>query len=162
MGIKQRLIDFSRGDGLCRFWRLYFWRERTKSGLLRSILTFLCARSANAHGGYVGAGAHFADIPSLPHGLHGIFISRAACIGRGCRIYQNVTLGEVNGSAPQIGDDVLIGAGAVLVGGITVGDGAKIGAGATVFADVPAGATVVCVPPRVIVSPRGIRERKQA
>lgn len=162
MGVKQRLIDYSRGEGLRRFWRLYFWRGRTKNGLLRRILTFLCARSANAHGGYVGAGAHFADMPSLPHGLHGVFISRAASIGCGCRIYQNVTLGEVNGSAPQIGDHVLIGAGAVLVGGIKVGDGAKIGAGATVFADVPAGATVVCAPPRVIVSPRGTPTCQQA
>ncbi len=162
MGMKQRFVDFSRGDDLRRFWRLYFWRERTRSGPLRSLLTFLCARSANAHGGYVGAGARFEEIPSLPHGLHGVFISRAASVGRGCRIYQNVTLGEVDGKAPQIGEGVLIGAGAVLVGGITIGNYAKIGAGVTVFEDVPAGATVVSVAPRVIVGPRKITEYKQA
>ena len=87
----------------------------------------------------------------LPHGLHGIYISRYARIGADCCIYQNVTIGEVDRAAPQIGDHCLIGAGAVLVGGITVGHYAKIGAGAVVCFDVPAHATVVAQQPRVIV-----------
>ena len=90
-------------------------------------------------------------MPSLPHGLHGIYISRYASIGAGCRIYQNVTIGEVDGRAPQIGDGCLIGAGAVLIGGIRVGDGARVGAGAVVCTDVPEGCTVVAQPSRVIV-----------
>ena len=90
-------------------------------------------------------------VPSLPHGLHGIYISRYASIGSGCRIYQNVTIGEVNGRAPRIGDGCLIGAGAVLVGDIRVGNYAKIGAGAVVSADVPDYATVVAQSPRVIL-----------
>ena len=87
---------------------------------------------------------------SLPHGLHGVYISRDARIGSGCRIYQNVTIGEVEGRAPQIGRNCLIGAGAVVVGGIRIGDGVKIGAGAVVHTDVPAGSTVVAPPPRII------------
>ena len=94
-------------------------------------------------------------IPSLPHGLHGIYISRYASIGPGCRIYQNVTIGEVNGRAPRIGEGCLIGAGAVLVGDIQVGPGARIGAGAAVSTDVPPGATVVAQPPRVIMRGEG-------
>lgn len=88
---------------------------------------------------------------TLPHGLHGVFISRYAKIGRDCWIYQNVTIGEVDRSAPEIGDGCLIGAGAALVDGIKIGNDVKIGAGAVVCTDIPDGCTVVAQPPRVIV-----------
>ena len=105
---------------------------------------------AHRHGGYIGNGAALADIPSLPHGLHGVYISRYANIGPGCRIYHNVTIGEVDGRAPSIGANCLIGAGAVLVGDIRIGDHVKIGAGAVVARDVPANSTVVAPPPRIL------------
>ena len=117
---------------------------------MRDVLTFRLNRCANKHGGYVGPGAVIRGIPSLPHGLRGIFISRYAELGANCRIYQNVTIGEVNGQAPLIGDNCLIGAGAVLIGNIKIGSGVKIGAGAVVFADVPDGCTVVAQPPRIL------------
>ena len=116
------------------------------------MLTFLLNRMAHRRGGYIGRGARIAGVPSLPHGLHGIYISRYASIGANCRIYQNVTIGEVAGRAPTVGDGCLIGAGAVLVGGIRIGDGARIGAGAAVSADVPPGATVVSQPARVLLA----------
>ena len=130
---------------------MLFRSEQAGNSLLTDILTFLLNRIAHKRGGYIGRGANIADIPSLPHGLHGIYISRYASIGRECRIYQNVTIGEVNGRAPQIGDNCLIGANAVLVGDIRIGSGARIGAGAAVSFDVPPNATVVAQPPRVIV-----------
>ena len=74
----------------------------------------------------------------IRHG-QGIVISKRARIGENCEIYQGVTLGEKNGAAPQVGDDVFIGANAVLLGGIRVGDGARIGALTIVLDDVPAG-----------------------
>lgn len=104
---------------------------------------------AHRHGGYIGNGAQIRGIPSLPHGLHGVYISRYASIGEGCRIYQNVTIGEVEHVAPSIGDDCLIGAGAVIIGGVTVGNRVKIGAGAVVSFDVPDDATVVAQPPLI-------------
>lgn len=55
-----------------------------------------------------------------------------------------------NEAAPEIGDGCLIGAGAVIVGGVKIGDCVKIGAGAVVSFDVPDGCTVVAQPPRVI------------
>ena len=155
MGMRQRLTDWSRGDGLGWFWRLYGLRQRAKAGPARSVLTVLMCRSAHRHGGYVGPGAVFRGRPVLPHGLHGVFISRYAVIGRDCRIYQNVTIGEVDGRAPQVGDGCLIGAGAVLVGPIRVGDGARVGAGAVVSRDVPPGCTVVAPSPRVLERGRG-------
>lgn len=156
MNIRERLMDYSLGNNLGRYWRLFRRRERTGNKLWADILTFFLNRMAHKRGGYIGRGARIEGVPSLPHGLHGIYISRYASIGANCRIYQNVTIGEVNGRAPRIGEGCLIGAGAVLVGDIRVGAGARIGAGAAVSTDVPAGATVVAQPPRVI-----IREEKR-
>ena len=150
MSIRRKIIDYSRGDNLGHFWRLYRLQKRFGRGFLHNILTFLLSRCAHRHGGYVGPDAVFKGRPQLPHGLHGVFISRYAQIGEGCRIYQNVTIGEVSGKAPVIGDDCLIGAGAILLGGIRIGDHAKVGAGAVVNTDVPAGGTVVCQPARIL------------
>lgn len=150
MGFRQALADHSRGDGLRLYWKLFRRREKTPFALERKLLTYLCSRLACRHGGYIGAGAVIEGIPTLPHGLHGVYISRRARIGAGCKIYQNVTIGEAGGAAPRIGEGCLIGAGAVLVGGITIGSRAKIGAGAVVSTDVPAGCTVVAQPPRIL------------
>lgn len=150
MGIRETIIDYSRGNNLERLWRLYRRQRRARTRLGRDIWTFFLSRCAHRHGGYIGPDTVFHGTPSLPHGLHGIFISRYAVIGCGCRIYQNVTIGEVDGQAPVIGDSCLIGAGAVLVGGIRVGNRVRVGAGAVVSTDVPDGCTVVSQPPRII------------
>lgn len=150
MKLRERLMDYSLGNNLALYWRLFRWREKTGNRIWADLLTFFLNRTAHKRGGYIGRGAKIAGIPSLPHGLHGIYISRFASIGRGCRIYQNVTIGEVNGKAPQIGDGCLIGAGAVLVGNIRIGNNVKIGAGAVVFTDIPDEATAVAPPPRII------------
>lgn len=150
MALHERITDYSKGDNLRLFWRLFRLRNRTRSRFGRQVLTFVLNRMAHRHGGYIGNGAILADIPVLPHGLHGVYISRYAHIGEHCRLYQNVTIGEVEFEAPHIGDHCLIGAGAVLVGPIRIGDHVKIGAGAVVSTDVPAGSTVVAQPPRII------------
>ena len=150
MGIRERIMDYSLGNHLRLYWRLFRRRERTGSRILSDILTFLLNRMAHRRGGYIGREAKIAGVPSLPHGLHGIYISRYASIGRDCRIYQNVTIGEVHGKAPRIGDHCLIGAGAVLIGDIHVGSHVKIGAGAVVCTDVPDGCTVVSQPASII------------
>ena len=151
MSIREILIDYSKGDGLRLFWRLFRWRERTRRKLVKDALTFFLNRTAHRHGGYIGNGAVFGGIPVLPHGLHGIYISRYARVGSDCWIYQNVTIGEVERSAPQIGTHCLIGAGAVIVGDIQIGHHVKIGAGAVVCSNIPDHATVVGQPPRLIL-----------
>ncbi len=72
-------------------------------------------------------------------------------IGRNCSVIAGVTIGMRNEWAfPDIGDNVFVGAGARVLGGIRVGNRAAIGANAVVLHDVPAGATVVGIPARVI------------
>jgi len=150
MSIRSKVIDYSRGNDLSRFWRLYRWQKKRKNGAAHDVLTFFMSRCAHRHGGYIGPDALIKGVPSLPHGLHGIFISRYAQVGENCRIYQNVTIGEVDRQAPVIGDNCLIGAGAVIIGGIRIGNDVKIGAGAVVCEDVPDGRTVVSLPCRMI------------
>ncbi len=99
-------------------------------------------------------GAEIGDYLFIDHGM-GIVIGETTIIKDRVTMYHGVTLGGVStelGSKrhPTIGNDVIIGAGATVLGNITIGDGAQIGAGAVVLKDVPAGATAVGVPARII------------
>ena len=84
----------------------------------------------------------------------GIVIHPNAEFGDDCVIRQNVTIGAVNmariNDGPKLGHRVDVGAGAVIVGRITIGDGVRIGPNAVVMTDVPAGATVFAEAPRMI------------
>lgn len=82
------------------------------------------------------------------HHFGGIFIHSDVVIGEGCTIYQGVTLGDLGGwgGVPQVGHHVIIGAGAKLVGPISVGDDCRIGANAVVRTSVPSGCLAVGVP----------------
>jgi serine acetyltransferase len=88
----------------------------------------------------------------------GIVIHGATVIGDECIIRQGVTLGNLRldrpHDAPRLGDRVNVGAGAKILGGVTIGDEAQIGANAVVRIDVPAGATAAGVPARVVASVR--------
>ncbi|HJS38564.1 MAG TPA: serine O-acetyltransferase [Burkholderiales bacterium] len=90
----------------------------------------------------------------IDHGM-GVVIGETAEIGDDCTIYQGVTLGGTTlyrGTKrhPTLGAGVVIGAGAKVLGGFTVGAGAKVGSNAVVVKEVPAGATVVGIPGRVV------------
>ena len=101
----------------------------------------------------------------IDHGM-GVVIGETAEIGDDCTIYQAVTLGGTSlyrGTKrhPTLGRGVVVGAGAKVLGGFTVGDGAKIGSNAVVVKPVPAGATAVGNPARVIDPERdAAREQK--
>jgi serine O-acetyltransferase len=89
----------------------------------------------------------------IDHGM-GVVIGETAVIGDRCHLLQGVTLGGTSTRRekrhPTLGDDVLVGAGAKIIGAVTVGDGSRIGAGSVVVQSVPAHATVVGVPGHVI------------
>jgi len=90
----------------------------------------------------------------------GVVVGETAEIGDGCTIYQGVTLGGTSlykGTKrhPTLGRNVVVSAGAKVLGGFEVGDGAKIGSNAVVIKPVPAGATAVGIPARIIPSKTG-------
>lgn len=90
----------------------------------------------------------------IDHGV-GVVIGETAIIGNDVIIYQQVTLGGVSASKdkrhPTIGNNVVVGAGAKVLGNITVGDGSKIGANSVVVKNVPSMATAIGIPARVIL-----------
>jgi serine O-acetyltransferase len=90
----------------------------------------------------------------IDHGM-GVVIGETAIIGDDVTLYQNVTLGgtgkEQGKRHPTIGDRVVVGVGAKILGAVTIGHDAKIGGGAVVLRDVPAHTTAVGVPARAVV-----------
>ena len=91
----------------------------------------------------------------IDHGM-GVVIGETAEVGDECTIYQGVTLGGTTLNKgkrhPTLGRNVTVGAGAKVLGPFSVGDGATIGSNAVVVKEVPAGATVVGIPGRIIGS----------
>ena len=100
----------------------------------------------------------------IDHGT-GIVIGETAEIGRNVTLYQGVTLGgtgkEKGKRHPTLGNNVVVASGAKVLGSFTVGDHAKIGAGSVVLRPVPAHATVVGIPGRIVVM-KGQRVRTEA
>ena len=101
-------------------------------------------------------GATIGERVFIDHGM-GVVIGETAEIGDDCTIYQGVTLGGtalIKGSKrhPTLGKGVVVGASSQVLGGFTVGDGAKIGSSAVVTKPVPAGATAVGNPARIILA----------
>ena len=99
-------------------------------------------------------GARIGQRVFIDHGM-GVVIGETAEVGDGCTIYQGVTLGGTSLSRgskrhPTLGRDVIVGANSQVLGGFEVGDGARIGSNAVVMKPVPAGATAVGNPARII------------
>lgn len=88
----------------------------------------------------------------FPHHALGIVIHPYAVIGDNCKIEQNVTIGGRSGLTvlPKIGNHVMVGAGATVLGPVIIGDNVQIGAGAVVVKDVPDNCVVIGVPARII------------
>jgi serine O-acetyltransferase len=101
----------------------------------------------------------------IDHGM-GVVIGETTEIGDDCTLYHGVTLGgtswEKGKRHPTLGNNVVIGAGAKVLGPIHIGDNARIGSNAVVLNNVTAGSTVVGVPGRLVAAPAKPDERRQA
>lgn len=102
----------------------------------------------DTYGAWIGLETTIESAPKCPHECYGIFISNSAHIGKNVVIFQQVTIGSVStigskhSGAPTIGDNVLIGAGARIVGGVKIGNNSRIGAGCVVACDIPENSVV--------------------
>src|SRR5665811_1605415 len=111
-------------------------------------------------------GAKIGERVFFDHAM-GVVVGETAEVGDGCTIYQGVTLGGTSlykgvKRHPTLGRDVVVGAGAQVLGGFTVGDGAKVGSNAVVTKPVPAGATAVGNPARIIQAELDVKREEIA
>ena len=123
--------------------------------VMRTVMGILTGISLDRHT-KIGEGFHIVSESGR------IAIHEDAVIGDRVGISHNVTLGNnmVN-QAPVIGNDVFIGCGASILGGVKVGDGARIAANSLVMNDVPAGATAIGVPAQIIPGMSKLRDYKE-
>jgi serine O-acetyltransferase len=129
-----------------------FWK--TEASIFRWFARFLSMVNRWLTGIEIHPGARLGRGVFIDHGM-GVVIGETTEIGDHCTIYQGVTLGGtslVKGSKrhPTLASGVVVGAGAKVLGPFTVGEGAKIGSNAVVIKAVPAGATVIGIPARVV------------
>lgn len=108
------------------------------------------------NGSWISYKSEFASVPNFPHGPVGVFISGSAVINKNVTIYQQVTIGSntlnntTRNGSPIIGENVFIGAGAKIIGGIKVGNNCRIGANAVVYKDMPPNSVAVQAHTRII------------
>lgn len=137
------------------FRAIYSYRKAHKHYLKKHYFRarLISQRSARRTGIEIHPGATIGEGLFIDHG-HGVIIGETAIIGDNVTIYQGVTLGgtgkETGKRHPTIGDNVMISAGAKVIGSFTVGENSKIGAGSVVLSEVPPNSTVVGVPGRVV------------
>ena len=110
-------------------------------------------KGAHKTGIEIHPGAKIGKRLFIDHG-HGVIIGETAVIGDNVTLYQGVTLGgtgkEHGKRHPTLGNNVMVSAGAKVLGSFTIGENSKIGAGSVVLAEVPSNSTVVGVPGRVV------------
>jgi serine O-acetyltransferase len=110
-------------------------------------------------------GAHIGRRVFIDHGM-GVVIGETAEVGDDTTLYHGVTLGGTSWKKgkrhPTLGKEVVVGAGAKILGPLNIGDGAKVGSNAVVVKDVPAGATAVGIPARIVDSEQAKKRAQKA
>ncbi len=164
--VKSDIAAILERDPAARnFWEIFFlypgfkalMRHRIAHKLFLKKHYFLADRiSKNTRKKYgieIHPGATIGNGVFIDHGM-GVVIGETAVVGDNCTIYQGVTLGGTGKDKgkrhPTIGNNVLIGCGAKVLGPFTVGDNSKIAANAVVLQEVPADCTCVGIPARIV------------
>lgn len=137
--------------------RLYRLSRRLWLGERRAAALLVAAVNRVLTGVEIAPQAAFGEGLVIMHGC-GIVVHPRVRVGRDCTLYQGVTLGStsVDGDPPTLEHGVTVFPGAKVLGAVTVGDGATIGANAVVLCDVPADATAVGVPARIMPRQRRV------
>lgn len=134
------------GTAAMVIYRIMQWARRHRIvplELLANRLNSICC------GCIIGRGAEFGPGFVLIHAI-GVVINGEVTGGSNLLIEHQVTIGADRRRSPRLGSNILVGAGAKIIGGITIGDDARIGANAVVVHDVPPHTTVVGIPARVV------------
>ena len=155
--LKNIRYSFEKDWNEKRYWRLRNYIQSHRSGgVFSKIALMLCrrieAKKCCTTGLSLVDRCCFIEAPLiLYHGLNGIVLAPNVHIGKNVTIFQHVTITKDDSTKTTvIEDDVMIGAGAVIMKNVHIGKGAQIGANAVVLQDVPAGATAVGIPARIV------------
>ena len=136
----------SDGTSANALYRLTGWLVKYKLSPLALISLWL---NRVINGCVIGAGAKFDEGFVIMHPV-GVVINSKVCGGKSIIVESGVVIGDEKGQAPVLGSNIFIGAGAKIIGGITIGDNVKIGANAFVVKDLPSNVTAVGIPAKII------------
>jgi serine O-acetyltransferase len=141
--VKTLLTD---GTAAMLWYRLMQWSRRWRLVPLEMLCNKMNAICCNC---IIGRGAEFGPAFVLIHST-GIVINGRVRGGEHVYLEHQVTIGAERRQSPELGDHVFVGAGAKIVGPVSIGSGSRIGANAVVLHDIPAGATAVGIPAKVV------------
>lgn len=163
MGMKSWIIklihNYQNDFNEERYWKMRQYCQNHNPTLLKYFYLLLLRRCENKQCSDTGLGLNTSESPmcnietplNLPHRLNGIIIGRNVRIGKNVTFYQNVTIAEDDPKRQTvIEDNVMIGAGAVIIRNVIIGANAKIGANSVVLCDIPGGGVAVGNPARII------------
>ncbi len=156
--IASLIYSFKAKERTAYWWDLYCKARR--GGVCGAYYRYKYSRHISRFHAFIPRQTNFESCPVFPHSLYGVFISMGAKIGKNCIIFHQVTIGSntLPGSrgygAPTLGDNVFVGAGAKIIGGVKIGNNVRIGANCVVTSDVPDNCVVVLEKPRVIQKDR--------
>lgn len=136
----------SDGTSANALYRLTSWLMKYKLAPL-ALISLWFNRVIN--GCVIGAGVKFDQGFVIMHPV-GVVINSKVSGGKNIIIESGVVIGDEKGQAPRLGDNIFIGAGAKVIGGISIGNNVKIGANAVVVKDLPSNVTAVGIPAKVI------------
>lgn len=146
---RQRLkVLLTDGTAAMIWYRLMQWSARRRLAPLAMVFNKINAVFCRC---VIGRGADFGPEFVLVHS-DGVFINSATRGGSRVFVEHQVTIGSesLRGEAPRLGSGIFIGAGAKIVGDVTIGDNARIGANSVVLKDVPANGVAIGVPARIV------------